>query len=346
MDLQLRAQRQWRPADAVLQGRSLPWRPVELDTADIDEIQIVRSPLTGGSVQIFWQGDEVTFTEANSATAWAPDPGGQLIQTFTFRLRGLPNWKGKIRYLRFDLTEMPTHRVALYSIDAFRYQPRSQPAGAGGRHADAGRFRAIARSWPQLAPPGLPWSRDLEIAPGSRLDLRLRPPAAHGAADHLRGALQSPRTARRPPMKRYSPPRSIPQRQGRLWQDGTIDLAPAAGREGQLVFETQADASFDPLRGFPLWGNPELAAPPEGKTGKWNLVWIVIDTMRQDHLSLYGYARKTSPNLDAWAGKKAAVFDPGGGARRPGPCRRTSRCSPAWARCATGSTTTCRRPGR
>lgn len=39
-----------------------------------------------------------------------------------------------------------------------------------------------------------------------------------------------------------------------------------------------------------------------------NVVLIVVDTLRADHLGLYGYPRETSPAIDAW-GRRAAVFD-------------------------------------
>ncbi len=39
----------------------------------------------------------------------------------------------------------------------------------------------------------------------------------------------------------------------------------------------------------------------------YNVIMIVVDCLRADHLSLYGYGRKTSPNIDAFAGE-AAVF--------------------------------------
>jgi len=38
------------------------------------------------------------------------------------------------------------------------------------------------------------------------------------------------------------------------------------------------------------------------------VVLVVVDTLRADHLGLYGYKRPTSPRLDAWA-EGAAVFD-------------------------------------
>jgi len=39
-----------------------------------------------------------------------------------------------------------------------------------------------------------------------------------------------------------------------------------------------------------------------------HVVLIVIDTLRADHLGLYGYPRPTSPNLDSWA-RRGVVFD-------------------------------------
>lgn len=45
------------------------------------------------------------------------------------------------------------------------------------------------------------------------------------------------------------------------------------------------------------------APPPEGTA---NLLWIVLDTVRADHLSLYGYERETTPNLDRWAARGVA----------------------------------------
>jgi len=49
---------------------------------------------------------------------------------------------------------------------------------------------------------------------------------------------------------------------------------------------------------------------PEAESGHadYNIVLVSIDTLRADHLSLYGYERETSPNLDSLAGD-AVVFD-------------------------------------
>ena len=50
------------------------------------------------------------------------------------------------------------------------------------------------------------------------------------------------------------------------------------------------------------------ALPPRPIPGRPNVLLIVLDTVRADHLSLYGYRRRTSPNLDALAAD-SLVFD-------------------------------------
>ena len=49
---------------------------------------------------------------------------------------------------------------------------------------------------------------------------------------------------------------------------------------------------------------PTANAPPSARSA----VLIVLDTLRRDHMSLYGYPRKTTPALDQRA-KTGLVFD-------------------------------------
>lgn len=48
--------------------------------------------------------------------------------------------------------------------------------------------------------------------------------------------------------------------------------------------------------------------PPTGKKDPPNVLLIVMDSVRADHLGVYGYSTKTSPHLDALAGE-SLVFD-------------------------------------
>ena len=56
-------------------------------------------------------------------------------------------------------------------------------------------------------------------------------------------------------------------------------------------------------------GLPSCAPPlaPERSAPAKNLILISIDTLRADHLGCYGYARETSPRLDARA-RSGALF--------------------------------------
>jgi arylsulfatase A-like enzyme len=51
-----------------------------------------------------------------------------------------------------------------------------------------------------------------------------------------------------------------------------------------------------------------LAVVPVAAPGATNVLLIILDTVRAANLSLYGYERATSPNLDAWA-QGGVVFD-------------------------------------
>jgi hypothetical protein len=75
------------------------------------------------------------------------------------------------------------------------------------------------------------------------------------------------------------------------WMDVSCDLgAPGvAGRRVRLWLDAPRS----------VWIAPALYAPPENEIP--NVLVFLIDTLRQDHLHCYGYARETSPNIDALA---------------------------------------------
>lgn len=81
-----------------------------------------------------------------------------------------------------------------------------------------------------------------------------------------------------------------------------IDVSKWADERATLTFSTDpgASADFD----YVFIGEPILSSQ---KRSPQRVVLAFIDTLRPDHLGVYGYERPTSPNLDEWS-KQAAVF--------------------------------------
>jgi len=90
----------------------------------------------------------------------------------------------------------------------------------------------------------------------------------------------------------------------RTWQTADLDLGSLVGRGAQLILETRGfEPGDDPRRAF--WGAPALQA--SGRKAPLVIVYLV-DTLRADHTSTYGYARDTTPELTRFA-KDAVLFE-------------------------------------
>lgn len=76
-----------------------------------------------------------------------------------------------------------------------------------------------------------------------------------------------------------------------------VDLPRRFDEDVELVFETQG-------KGIGAWLNPRLDIP---KNNPNIVIVIVLDTVRYDHTSLYGYSRKTTPVLETLS-RDAVVF--------------------------------------
>ncbi len=61
------------------------------------------------------------------------------------------------------------------------------------------------------------------------------------------------------------------------------------------------------LQGIEDWKleHASLRRPPDMSARRLNVIYVFVDALRADHLSAYGYVRKTSPNLDRLAARSA-----------------------------------------
>jgi arylsulfatase A-like enzyme len=91
----------------------------------------------------------------------------------------------------------------------------------------------------------------------------------------------------------------------RVWVPLEVDLSPYVGRRVGIVLETRGfEETKAPDRAY--WGNPVVTtfrgpAPPL-------VILYLVDTLRADHLPIYGYRRDTAPNLVQFA-RDAVVFE-------------------------------------
>jgi arylsulfatase A-like enzyme len=90
----------------------------------------------------------------------------------------------------------------------------------------------------------------------------------------------------------------------RKWNSAEVDLSPYVGRGRELIFETRGFEKDDDARQA-FWGDPGVNVPDDD--APLAIVYLV-DTLRADHTTPYGYARDTTPELTAFA-RDAVVFD-------------------------------------
>ena len=91
------------------------------------------------------------------------------------------------------------------------------------------------------------------------------------------------------------------------WQPAAVDLAEFSGQQVQLKLRL---ASAGEGAAVGLWGAPVIRTRMSEGDGPRGVIVIVTDTLRRDHLSIYGYHRDTSPNLARLAEEGVVALDP------------------------------------
>jgi arylsulfatase A-like enzyme len=85
------------------------------------------------------------------------------------------------------------------------------------------------------------------------------------------------------------------------WVDRSVSLARFGGEEVRIEFRTQvlAQSPAETQSTSPLWGSPMIVPSANATNGAPpNLILISLDTLRADHLGVYGYGQPVSPNID------------------------------------------------
>lgn len=284
-------------------------RPVEIDASQVHAIE-VRMGAAGKDAgrnlaELFWAGPGEPFAVERGMTA----EGEGRDATYVFLVGQNPGWSGAIRRLRFDPTRTAGRAMRVREIVGLR------------RRVDRDAFEALT---------GKPWRVDVGnevrsaflVAPDDALEWKVRvPDGGRLRFEHtVWRELAAPAPGTRRPRLRVTltpeggePVRLLGQRLAPddprpRWQQHELDLSEWAGTTVTLTIAAHARPPAEPLRGLLVVANPEIvgAAPADAPP---NVLLVSIDTLRADHLSLHGYARPTSPHIDAWAARSGVVFE-------------------------------------
>ena len=288
------------PVDVPLPGGAL----------DAGHVQVVEVAVTGprrdfrtrGAVRVSWVAGRGGEPPADLRLEGRSEVG-EFEAIYRFAVGDHPRWTGKITRLQVEPSTTPGEVAVLRSVRALEWRPRPSAWPAVGerpwrvRIGDEVRtgFVALAGSSLQRAfrvpnratlrfgygcPEPVPGPATFEVVAGT---------------DDGPGAVVFSETV--------GPGGRLPG----TWHEGAVDLSPWAGRLLRLTLRARSAGGAAVLRGTPAWGTPEVwtAGGPRSPS----VVLIVVDTLRADHLSLYGHARATSPNLDRWAREHGIVFE-------------------------------------
>ncbi len=287
-----------RPVPSLIRG-------VELDATRVDAVEIDVAGLDRGPLRWFWRREGEQFVGERGIVVKGSGEAGDEAVTHTLAMADHDAWSGAIRRLRLDPTVAEGETVRVEAVRAVRYvAPAGMPEAATRKAWKVDLDHELRSAL--LAPPGLAVERRVEVPERARLRF------AYG----VHGRLHVPVIFRVSAVHPDSEPeareilfeaRLTPGSDDlSIWREASVDLASLAGSGVRLVLETSATAKWDPSSGMPAFANPEVLAPAPARP---NVVLISIDTLRADHLSLYGYQRRTSPRLDAWAARSAVLFE-------------------------------------
>lgn len=278
--------------------------PIDIDASEVHELRVDIGgvdPARGNRIAIYWASGEEPFSPEKMIQMPAQGPGRKSV---VFDVASHPKWTGSIQRLRLDPTFLADDSIILRSIQAIRrsVDPNTTPDTlAKARRIDLN--SDIRNGYVALPSTRLVF----EVTPPRRSTLRFSyalDTAQPGAVGFQVNAIKD-HGSRELLFEQQIQPRG-PQT-GR-WQEARVELGDHAGQSVELEFTTTADSNFDPGAGFPYWADLELHKRGARPTSP-NIVLIVIDTLRADHVSSYGYQHSTTPGLDAWVAQQGVRFE-------------------------------------
>lgn len=289
------------PSDGTIENPPLVYQAVAFDASEVQVVEATMAKMPFGELRLSWSREGEGFSLDRHMLLPALQMKGHEEKVFTFPVVEHPGWSGRITALQLHTSLRHRAGVVPRRLRVLRRVVEGERLAA-----------AVARPWKValghdlrsvlLAPPGLPLERELVVPRRGALRFAYGAPRGLRVPVSFEVWINPPGRAR----EQLFTARLEPGGEER-WHEAEVDLGELAGQKVRLALETSSAASYDLSQGIPLWANPEVLAP-ERKPELPNVILISLDTLRADHLSLYGYQRATSPQLDGWAKQRAVVF--------------------------------------
>ena len=298
---------------ATLAGRSTGDFPIfEIERRDglengdlLHAVEIRARASAGLNMSVAWSGDEKLnldpILERARAFPWAnktPIVSGDQMRIYVIRPPRRPPRSADIRHLMISPTDITG---STFEIESVRLIFRKEYlAGKTSGVSWEGLSEVYRETLVARSPETIQF--DLRLPEKAWLDLGLgtieNEPLTFRVAIAGRGAPQPDFILTRTLTTPYR------------WERERIDLTPWAGCPVSLSLTLAAERPG--LLGF--WGSPTVrggaadGARPASTTRARNVILIMADTLRRDHLDAYGYARQTAPLLTAMA-SRGALFE-------------------------------------
>lgn len=269
--------------------------PLDEAGEDTDVIEVKVEQPRPSPVALFWPRRDGRFA-ADHAIARLPGPDG----TARFVVARDPRWWGRAARIGVQPSFEP-QTVSVRSIRCLAYRLRRDPAPEvptdvwtvelGG---DSRRALAVAQGRPATIP--------VTVPPRSRLRFALGLPEHVTTGARFVLTVSEGGHAGKPVLDERL--ERGPADTG--WSEREVDLGAWAGHRVDLSLRIEPERPDDSPIGF--WGSPLLRVPAPAGRRRPSVLLVSADTLRADHLSLYGYPRDTSPALERWARRRGVVF--------------------------------------
>ncbi len=277
-------------------------RSVDLAATDLHvlEISLLSAYLVRPSLA--WQKQGAPWDESDQMRLTFNDGRVEgTRRTFTFSLGDHPRWSGRITGLRVQVESLaPAEKLVVTRISGMRLASPEETLADRVRTPWRVELDDEVRNG-LLVLPGLPVEHQVLVPENGLLRFAVgvtgKPSSTFVFCILVAAGAEAPS-----PMFETE----LTAASGR-WRQASVDLGDLAGRRVRLIAETRVEGDYDLDLGIPVWANPEIVTAGK-EDPRPNVILISIDTLRADHLSLYGYPHQTSPHLDAWGERFAAVF--------------------------------------